>query len=93
MKDYYTVAEFAEKKHVSRETVRRWLRNGKYPEAYIKSRRIGWVIPIKKVIKRKEREYSFSVCEALLSYAKEIADLRNKELETLKKIQACLENL
>lgn len=92
MKDFYTVAEFSEKKHVSRETVRRWLRNGKYPEAYRKSKKIGWVIPIHEVHKEKKENDIFPIFDDLIFHIEALAELRKKEIEHLEKIhEYCLD--
>lgn len=40
-----TVEELAEYFRVHPESVRRWLREGKFPHAYRPSRRAGWRIP------------------------------------------------
>lgn len=41
----YTVREVAEKFKKHEETIKRWVRSGKFPNAYIKSDKEGWRIP------------------------------------------------
>ncbi|MBB6448012.1 helix-turn-helix domain-containing protein [Bacillus benzoevorans] len=45
MRDLLTVREVAERLQKSEETVKRWLRSGKFPNAYKKTDKQGWQIP------------------------------------------------
>lgn len=45
MRDLLTVREVAEKLQKSEETVKRWIRLGKFPNAYKKTDKQGWQIP------------------------------------------------
>lgn len=43
--DVFTVNELAQHLGKSKETIKRWLRSGKFPNAYLKSDKEGWRIP------------------------------------------------
>ncbi len=45
MEDIHTVKEVAEILQKSEETVKRWLRSGRFPNAYKKTDKQGWQIP------------------------------------------------
>lgn len=49
MEEYLTVKEVAEQIQKSEETVKRWLRSGKFPNAFKESDKLGWKIPLEDV--------------------------------------------